>query len=107
MDALYNHIAAKCERGIPLSEATRLMLTLYCTLGILPKELQGLKLSKVELGETFARLAGDGIIIPEENEKNLSKELLSPAYWVEVTQKLFRGEIQPDLSFLDRASRYV
>jgi hypothetical protein len=107
MDALYNHIVKTCERGIPFSEATRLMLTLYCTLGILPKDLQGLKLSKIELGDTFARLAANGIIIPDEVEKTLSKEPQLPAYWVELTQKLSRSEIQADLSFLDRASSYV
>jgi len=48
MNDLYDHICRKCPHGIPYSEAVKLMLTLYCTLAILPKEFQNLPLSKIE-----------------------------------------------------------
>jgi len=107
LDDLYNHICAKSPHGIPRPEAEKLMLTLYCTLAILPKEFQALPLSKTNLATLFSKLAGIGKIIPNEGEANLPPELMEGGYWEDLAEQLFRGKIAPDYSFLERASTYV
>ena len=108
MEQLYDHIVAKSSDGIRYSEAIQLMLCLYCTLDILPKEFRKLNLSKVELAQLFSKLAVNGKILPEEGATNPPcAELFQTDYWEDLTRKLLQGQIALDPSFLERASQYV
>lgn len=107
MNELYQHISTKSPLGIPYSEAVKLMLTLYCTLAILPKEMQKLPLTKEALSEMFSRLATDGKIVPDEGDQAVPSDGARIEHWVDLAMKLFRGQTAPDMSFPARASKYV
>lgn len=112
MDILLEYIAKKSPRGIPYPEAVQLMLLLYGTLDILPKQFRSLALSRKRLAVLFSNLTARGLVRFGDAELSgdgvaSASDPTRPEHWEQLVERLIRGRITMDDSFLERASQYV
>lgn len=112
MDVLLDHIANKSPGGIPYPEAVQLMLWLYVTLDILPKEFRGLALTRQQLALLFSKLTANGLILLDDAGVSSGvgvalSDPTRPEHWEQLAECLIRGKINLDDSFFQRAHRYV
>jgi hypothetical protein len=112
MDVLLDHIANKSPGGIPYPEAVQLMLLLYVTLDILPRELRGLALTREQLALLFSKLTAKGLILLDD--AGVSSDVgvalsdpTRPEHWEQLAKCFIRGDITLDDSFYERAHQYV
>ena len=112
VDILLDHVAKKSPRGIPYSEAVQLMLLLYVAVDVLPEELRGLVLTKQSLAMVFSQLAVRGLVLFDGT--TVRGDVGSacggpdrPEHWEELAERLLRGKVSLDDTFLKRVSRYV
>lgn len=70
--SLYNYLNQKLPNKVNYDDLFNLCYSLFCTIDILPENLQKLAISKEVLGETFAKLASMKEVnsIPSENIQN-------------------------------------
>lgn len=112
MEKLFEHINAKSSSGIPYSDAVQLMLCIYCTLDVLPKEFHTIKLTRQELANLFSKLSAVGKIVlgPKTDTAEvgtLSDKIIRQDHWDGLIKKLLLGQLSLDDSFLSRVAIYV
>ncbi len=100
LDRLRQHGPA----GIPLADAQRLFLWMFCVTDVLPFALIGEALTKEALAEIFSNLVVEGVVArPTE----LTGEMTSPGAWLHLVDSFLSGRIALDRSFFDRARAYL
>jgi len=90
---LAERIAARNPRGLSLEDASQLCLWIFCTLDVLPSELRSEPLGRIELAETFSRLAREGLVNTSDRAPS------SPAYWDSLIDQLLANGIALDRDF--------
>lgn len=107
MDNFYGNICRKATNRIPYDEAVQLMLWMFLTLGYIPKQFQGLELSKADLAILFSKLSGNGKIIIGQADNVRVDEIARPEHWKNLVERLLQRAITLDETFPQRFGCYV
>ncbi|PKV48883.1 hypothetical protein ATE84_0899 [Aquimarina sp. MAR_2010_214] len=87
IEILYNYLNQKLQNSLDYEDLYNLYYSLFCTLDILPKNLQSLKLTKEVLALTFVKLVSKKNIVQPSIENNSQltyfNDVTDKNHWIE------------------------
>jgi hypothetical protein len=92
LDKLYNYLTLKLQKTINYEDLNNLCFSLFCTLDILPENLQSLKITKNVLALIFTK-----ILIENSIEYSDLDNIINEENWIEQIDKSMKNNNWPNI----------
>ncbi len=112
MEKLFKHISETSKGAIPYNDAVQLMLWIYCTLEVLPRQFRDLRLSRAELAALFSKLSAVGKVEIEPvatacDATAAADDPTQQEHWDRLISKLLLKEIPLEEAFRAKLTIYL
>lgn len=102
MERLFLYLNRKMPVSVDYEDLANLCFSLYCTLDILPKNLQSLGITKDVLAMTFTSIARERNISVYSSDdfykKNLFYDCTNNQHWIDLIDNCVKLDRSPDLT---------
>ncbi len=91
-EKLYDFLNHKLQKPVNYDELNNLCFSLFCTLSILPENLQSSKITKNVLALIFTKFLNE-----DQNENSNLDNIINESHWIEQIDKSMKDNIWPNI----------
>lgn len=100
-DKLFLYLNEKLQNSIAFEDLFNLFFSLYCTISILPKNMQSFEMTKEVLAEVFAKITREkyklGYHFDNMKDANVNINPLIDEFWISLISEYLKNGILPNL----------